>query len=158
MTEPQTHTHDEGWYEKFPLPVLLELARRPFRLALRTALDAAGFDDLPRMGSRLIGGIARKGTGMSEFPGAIGRSKQATSQLVDTLVARGYVERVPDTVDRRRMTLTLTERGTAVASVIRATMQATDAGLVAELGPDAVASMRAALGRLADLGMADADS
>ena len=43
----------------------------------------------------------------------LGVSKQAAGQLVDTLVLRGYLERSVDPEDRRRLTLTLTERGMA---------------------------------------------
>ena len=47
----------------------------------------------------------------------LGISKQAVSQLIDTMVMRGYLERTPDAEDRRRMLLHLTPRGRAAATV-----------------------------------------
>jgi DNA-binding MarR family transcriptional regulator len=38
-------------------------------------------------------------------------SQQAAGQLVDTTVMRGYLQRTVDESDRRRLTVTLTERG-----------------------------------------------
>ena len=43
----------------------------------------------------------------------LGVTKQAASQLIDTLVLRGYLTRDVNPEDRRRMTVTLTERGRA---------------------------------------------
>lgn len=143
---------EQPWYVDTAMPPLLELARRSYGTALRDALAAAGFDDMPRRGSRLLGGIARNGTGMSEFSRVLGTTKQAASQLVDTLVTRGYIERVSDPVDRRRMIVTLTERGVAAAQVIRASVDGTDAALIERVGSDRVATMREVLGTLAELG------
>ena len=66
---------------------------------------------MPRSGTRLVGGIARNGQPFHEVVEEMGVSKQATSQLVDTLVERGYVARKPDPDDRRRVRVDLTELG-----------------------------------------------
>jgi len=146
---------DVPWHEEIVLPVLLQLGRRTYGSAIRTALAEAGFDDMPRSGSRLVGGIARNGTAMTEFSRVLGTSKQAASQLIDTMVARGYVERVPDEADRRRMIVTLTDRGRAAAEVSHHAVDTIDAALSAEVGADAVASMRATLGALVGIGRPD---
>jgi DNA-binding MarR family transcriptional regulator len=79
-------------------------------------------------------------------------SKQAAGQLVDSLVTRGYLDRAPDPEDRRRLTITLTERGQAAAEVIRSAVQQVDAGLVRRVGPEYVAHTRATLAALAEAG------
>ena len=56
-------------------------------------------------------------------------SKQAASQLLDTLVTRGYVRRSLDPVDRRRMIVTLTLRGAEAAVAQAAGVERVDAGL-----------------------------
>ena len=57
-------------------------------------------------------------------------------QLVDTLVARRYLNRSVDPDDRRRLTITLTERGLAAATVIRSAVDEVDAGLIGRVGAE----------------------
>ena len=75
-------------------------------------------------------------------------SKQAAGQLVDTLVIRGYMTRAADPADRRRLTLTLTERGLGAAAAIRSAVRQVDADLDRRVGPEYVAHTRAALAAL----------
>ena len=56
-------------------------------------------------------GSTTTGSAFAALTRELGISKQAVSQLIDTMVMRGYLERTPDTEDRRRMLLTLTPRG-----------------------------------------------
>lgn len=139
-------------YEELALPVLLSEARRTYGSAIRRALAAAGFDDMPRAGARVVGGIARGGgTPMREVALMHAVSKQAASQLVDTLAARGYVLRVPDEDDRRRLSVSLTERGVAAAAEIRRAVDAVDAALEHAVGAREVVRLRAALSALVEL-------
>jgi len=145
-----------AWYEELVLPVLLAEARRTYGAAIRRALAAAGFDDMPRAGARVVGGIARHGGApLREVAVAQAVSKQAASQLVDTLVTRGYVVRVPDPGDRRRVSIALTDRGEAAAAEIRSAVEAVDAAFEQAVGRDQVARVRAALGALVALGGED---
>jgi len=143
---------DPHWSDDIVFPALLGAARRPYGTAINRALEAAGFDDLPRRGSFVIGSVERGGLAMSSLAGAMGMSKQAASQLVDTLVTRGYLDRSPDVADRRRMSVTLTERGQAAAVEIRAAVAQVDAALIAAVGEQAVTGARHVLGALIDLG------
>jgi DNA-binding MarR family transcriptional regulator len=140
-------TH-QPWYEEVALPVLLDAARRRYGTAMRTELADAGFDDLPRLGPRLVGGIARNGAGLTEFSRVLGTSKQRAGQLVDTLVARGYLERRPHPEDGRRIIICLTPRGEGAAEVIRGSIDASDAALASAVGAQDVATMRRVLGTL----------
>lgn len=142
-------------YEEIVLPALLGEARKTYGAAIRRALGAAGFDDMPRAGARIVGGIARQWANVTDIAANNGISKQAASQLVDTLVTREYVARVPHGTDRRRMTLALTERGEAAAREIRAAVEDIDARLAAAAGAESVARVRAVLGALVDLGHDD---
>jgi DNA-binding MarR family transcriptional regulator len=131
--------------DEVALPALLRAARRTYGVAIRAAQLEEGFDDVPRNGSYVLGAIARTGTGLSEVIEALGVSKQAGGQLVDTLVARGYLERTPDTTDRRRLVVALTERGRAAAASSRAAVERVDAGLVERVGQERVVQAREAL-------------
>ncbi len=141
-----------AWYEDVVLPALLRGARRPYRDAVRSALAEAACDDMPRSGSFVVGGIARNGAApLGVLARELGVSKQAAGALVDTLVLRGYVERTPDPVDRRRVTVTLTPRGELAAGAVRTAVERTDAAIAARVGAGDIARTRATLAALIEL-------
>jgi DNA-binding MarR family transcriptional regulator len=139
---------ERDWFDEVPFPALLRAARRAYGAAIRAALADAGCDDMPRNGSYVIGAIARTGASLSQIIKGLGVSKQAAGQLVDTLVTRGYLDRSPDPDDRRRLTVTLTERGHAAATVIRSVIERVDADLTGRVGAEHVAQTRATLAAL----------
>jgi DNA-binding MarR family transcriptional regulator len=138
-------TDEVDWLEEVSLPALMRAARATYGAAIHGALDEVGCDDLPRNGSYVIGAIARTGAPLGDIIQHLGVSKQAAGQLVDTLVTRGYLDRSVDPEDRRRLTITLTERGEAAAGVIRFAVGGVDSALTARVGPDYVAHTRATL-------------
>jgi DNA-binding MarR family transcriptional regulator len=139
-------------YVDLVLPVLLAQARLTYTRGIRAALDREGFDDMPRAGARVVGRLARGGTSVTEVAGAYDVSKQAASKLVDALVMRGYVDRVPDEHDRRRLNVALTDRGRGAAAVVRDTVEEIDGRLLAAVGPAEAYRMRQVLAVLAALG------
>ena len=78
-------------------------------------------------------------------------SKQTVGQLVDTLVVRGYLERTVGPDDRRRVLVTLTERGRSASTVVLATAEDIDARLVAVVGTERMTNTRETLAALPDL-------
>src|SRR5262249_27454713 len=95
------------------MPALLRHARNTYGAAMRRALEQAGYDDIPKDGLYVIGGMAMGAGGvpLGQLIRELRVSKQSAGQLVDTLVMRGYLARTVDEGDRRRLTVTLTERG-----------------------------------------------
>lgn len=157
MTDEGNKAADEGnerWYEELTLPVLLGAGRMTYGRAIRDGYAEAGFDDIPKLGPRLLGGIRRFGGSVGSV-GNVGKdfgiSKQAASKLVDTLVIRGYVERGTDPEDRRRLTLELTERGREAADIGWAASDRVDRELEEAVGAAAIAQMRETVGALVDL-------
>ena len=75
----------------------------------------------------------------------LGVSKQAASQLIDTLVLRGYLVREVNPDDRRRLTIELTERGRAAAAAVRSGVEAVDDELATLISPDELAGLCAGL-------------
>jgi DNA-binding MarR family transcriptional regulator len=75
-------------------------------------------------------------------------SKQAVSQLVDTLVTAGYVVRRPSPEDRRRTLLLLTARGRRAVRVIDETVADVEAELAAKIGGDTLRQLYIALEEL----------
>src|SRR3954447_18048609 len=133
------------------IPALLRAARGAYGKAISAQLATGGFDDVPRNGSYVLGGMVNHGGSAGGLIREMGISKQVASQLIDTLVLRGYLERMPDTEDRRRVAIDVTERGRAAAAAIAAGVQAVDAELAALISAEQLAGMRAGLMALAGI-------
>jgi DNA-binding MarR family transcriptional regulator len=136
-----------------PLPALLRHARAAYGSAMREALEEAGYTDIPKNGLYVIGGLA---LGAGDIPLAalirdLRISKQAAGQLVDALVSRGYLARTVDEQDRRRLVVTLTERGRAAAATQRTARERIDAALLTKVGQQCVEQTRVALSALTEM-------
>jgi DNA-binding MarR family transcriptional regulator len=137
--------------EEVSLPALLRLASGVYASAVRQSLVAAGFDDIPRDGVFVIGSISRAGAPLSEVIRWLGVSKQTAGQLVDTLVLRGYLERTVDDEDRRRLRVSVTDRGRAVAALAREAIARIDEQLRDSVAAERIAQTRATLAALIGL-------
>jgi DNA-binding MarR family transcriptional regulator len=149
-----------AWYEDIVVPALLRHARGTYAAAMRRALDEAGYDDIPENGLYVIGGLAR-GAGdvtLGRLVRELRVSKQAAGQLVDTLVTRGYLTREGDPVDRRKLVITLTERGLDAAAVQGAARERIDADLHVLIGDGGLRSLRRGLAALVEIGRKDRES
>ena len=132
------------------VPSLLRAARRSYSQAVAVRLEGAGFDDLPRDGGYLLQALAAEGVAS---PCQLSRdtsvTRQAGSQLIDTLLRRGYVRRWNHPQDGRRTVVELTDRGRAAAELVRAAVAGVEAGLAELLTPTEQAGFRAGLLALA---------
>jgi DNA-binding MarR family transcriptional regulator len=148
---------DNQWIYEIPLAAFLRWGRATFGTAMRGTLERAGYDDLPRNGLYVIGALARGTAPLSQIIEELRVSKQAAGQLVDTLVLRGYLSREVDPQDRRRLTVTLTERGRAAAAIQRKEGERIEAELTRRLSPEHIAHTRETLALLSRMGFADRD-
>jgi DNA-binding MarR family transcriptional regulator len=137
--------------EEIVIPALLRAARGSYSRAISESLAEAGFDDLPQNGPFVLGGMANFGGSAADMISGLGVSKQAASQLIDTLVVRGYLTREINPEDRRRMTIELTERGRSAAAATRSAVEAVDAELAGRISPAELAGLRAGLTALAEI-------
>jgi DNA-binding MarR family transcriptional regulator len=142
------------WYELIVMPALLRHARTTYGKVMRRALEEAGYDDMPRNGMYIVGGLAlgANTVPMGQLVKELGVSKQAVGQLVDTLVLRGYLERKEDEEDRRKSNIVLTKRGRAAASVQAAAREKIDAELISRAGQENVLRARRTLAALVEIG------
>jgi DNA-binding MarR family transcriptional regulator len=131
--------------DEVSLPALMRLAASVYGVAVRQSLVAAGFDDIPRDGVFVLGSISHAGAPLAEVIRWLGVSKQTAGQLVDTLVLRGYLERTVDEQDRRRLRVSVTERGRAVATLARQAVERIDEQLRDEVPAEYVERTRATL-------------
>jgi DNA-binding MarR family transcriptional regulator len=80
---------------------------------IHTGVVARGFDDVRPAHGFVFVRLAPSGATTAEIAEHMGMTKQAASQIVDELVAKGYVERHPHPTDARAKLIVLTERGRA---------------------------------------------
>ncbi len=137
---PRTPTAEDVF-----VPALLRAARGAYGHSIRARLADAGCEDLPRNGPFVLGGLVNRGATLEGLVRELGISKQAASQLIDTLVIRGYLERRVNEQDRRRIVVEATERGRAAAAAVRAGVEAVDSELAEMLSPRQLAGMRSGL-------------
>jgi DNA-binding MarR family transcriptional regulator len=104
-----------------PLLRLLTLSTQQLAGMLHERLRAAGFDDQRPADDAAFAHIPGEGIRLTDLARRAGVSKQAMAELVDSLEARGYVERQPDPTDGRAKFVVFSERGwTAVATALDA--------------------------------------
>ncbi len=132
-----------------PLPWLLRRANQRYRAAIRDRLAESGYEDIPQPGYWAVMILARGGTDASHLIDEMGISKQAVSKLVDVLVTGGFVDRKPNTADRRRADLRLSTKGRRAAELIADAAQETEAAFVSELGTEQFAKLVQMLAQLA---------
>lgn len=142
---------DDAGPIEFSTPTLMRAARGAYATAIRAQLHSIGIDDLPRNGAFILAGIDTTGGPRQDLPSDLGVTKQAVSQVIDTLVNRGYLSRSPDPGDRRRITLELTERGQEVVSAVLRGVQAVDLQLHERVSAGQIDAMRSALLALAGI-------
>jgi DNA-binding MarR family transcriptional regulator len=147
------------WYENIAMPAMLRHARNTYGVAMRRALEAGGYEDIPRNGMYVIGGMAAgaEGVPLGQLVKELKVSKQAAGQLVDSLVLRGYIDRSVDPTDRRKLTVTLTDRGRAAAAIQGEVIKKIDAELSTRVGKEDVLCARRVLAELMGMGQRSAE-
>ena len=142
-------TDEEHSLEDFPVPALLRFARGGYSQGIRRRLAEVGLDDLPRNGPYVLGGMANQGGTLDDLVEDLGITKQAASQLLETLVVRGFLERHEVAGDRRRVSIQLTNRGRSAAQAVRQGVIDVDQLLAASISPEQLQGMRKGLAALA---------
>lgn len=127
----------------------LAAAGRALTATMMAEVASCGFDDVTPAFSSLMPLLDATGARPTTLAQRAGISKQAISQLVRELEARGYVEQVPDATDTRAKIVRLTKRGVALhaaAAEVRLEMQSV---AIAKLGKSRVSRLRRDLMELA---------
>jgi DNA-binding MarR family transcriptional regulator len=133
------------------IPALLHGARGSYAHTIAAFLAEAGCDDLPQNGPFVLGGMASHHASAVDMIRGLGVTRQAASQLIDTLVVRGYLSREVNPADRRRLNIELTDRGRAAAEAIGAAIGQVDEELAAMITPAELAGLRTGLIALAKI-------
>ncbi len=133
------------------IPELMRLARGAYKRSADVRLVAAGLDDLPTTGGYLLAYLTTGEESIADMIQGLGFTKQAFSQLVDTMVLRGFITRDVDPDDRRRMTLCMTERGEAANRASYEGCLEVDKELERRLTAEELAGLRKGLSVLAEI-------
>jgi DNA-binding MarR family transcriptional regulator len=127
--------------------LLLKAARLWNERAL-ARVRAAGARGLRAAHTQLFPHLGPEGVRLTELAARLGVSKPAVGKLVAEMEARGAVLVEPDPVDGRAKRVRLSAMGQRAFLHGIGVMAELEAELVAELGADEVARLRAALGRV----------
>jgi len=116
------------------------------------ATHARAGDDVRPAHGFVIRALSANPLTVTELATRLEVSKQAVVKLVDEMESHGLIERRSDPEDRRAKRLWLTARGRTVRRRALAASRRMERRLLGELGPDAVATTRAALTRVVECG------
>ena len=124
-----------------PLVVQLRRITQSIVDELVERLHAAGYTDITAAHHPVFYNLDLLGTRLTDLAARAGMTHQAMGESVSSLVALGYLERVPDPVDRRARLVVLTPKGRKAVRRARAEVADIDAGWVRRLqaagvGPD----------------------
>jgi DNA-binding MarR family transcriptional regulator len=129
------------------LAVAGELTQR-----IHEGVVARGFEGRPAYGFAFTR-LAPDGATVTELARHLGVTKQGASQLVEELVAKGYVERRPHPRDARARLVVLTERGWACTRAAEEAAAEVVEGWSGALGGEAeLRALREQLARIAPCG------
>ncbi len=134
---------------RIPLTGLLDVALEAMLAEFRVELDGSEFAEIrPTHGCvfRFVNGEGMRLTRLAELASM---TKQSVGEIVDDLVERGYVKRVPDPDDRRAKLICLTERGEAAQALGFGLFAAVEKRWMERYGPEKIARLRETLEEIA---------
>jgi DNA-binding MarR family transcriptional regulator len=132
------------------IPELMRVARGSYKRAADIQLAAGGFEDLPTTSGYLLAYLANEEESIPERIEGLGIKQRELSQLLDTLVLRGYITRQIDPADGE-VTLALTERGRAANEASSEGCSYVDRELEGRLSEAEMAGLRRGLAVLGEI-------
>jgi DNA-binding MarR family transcriptional regulator len=132
-----------------PLTGLLDVVKGAMFVEFRQELEKTGYADIRPTHGCVFRFIRDEGMRLTELAGLAGITKQSAGELVDDLVGRGYVERIPDPADRRAKLICLTERGKEAQRVGFALFAAIEERWAERYGTENLAQLRELLEEIA---------
>lgn len=131
------------------LPGLLGVVKEAMLVEFEAELARAGYADIRPTHGCVFRFLRDEGMRLTELAGLAGITKQSAGEMVDDLVARGYVERSPDPADRRAKLICLTERGKEAQAVGRNRAAELEERWAERYGPERWADLRDLLEEMA---------
>jgi DNA-binding MarR family transcriptional regulator len=119
---------------------------------ISAGVRARGFDDVRPAHGFAFARLAPDGATITQLAEHLDVTRQAAAQLVDELIAKGYVQRGRHPGDARARLITLTDRGWACTRAAEAAMADTVRPWAAILGEQRLSALQDDLLRLAPYG------
>jgi len=119
----------------------------------RHAAQAAGAGLRPAHGNALEMLALQDGLRLTDIAAQAGMAPQSMGEVVDDLVAKGYLRRQEDPADRRAKRIYLTGQGRQAADAGEAATRQAEAQIQAALGPRQYQQLRRNLAAIARLGL-----
>lgn len=131
------------------IPPALGRAVRAMSGTMMAKVASRGFDGMTPAFASLMPLLDATGVRPTTLAQRAGISKQAISQLVRELEARGYVEQIPDPTDTRAKIVCLTKRGVALHAACAEVRLELHSVAIAKLGKSRASRLRRDLLELA---------
>lgn len=96
---------------RIPVTGLWDAALHAFLAGFRAQLAETRYSDIRPTHGCVFRFVREDGMRLTRLAELAGITKQSAGEIVDDLVERGYVERVPDPADRRAKLICLTAKG-----------------------------------------------
>lgn len=134
--------------DRIPMARLLAMAYRQLIEGLHERLAQQGWTEMrPPYGFVLVAARDRPLTA-GDVTELLGMTKQATSQLLDTMEAAGLVERGPDPDDARVKRVAITEKGRGLLATVEAIYAELEDEWAQQIGAERVEAVRSDLRRV----------
>jgi DNA-binding MarR family transcriptional regulator len=122
--------------QRLPVGQLLGLMLRRFRADLFVRGQEAGYTNLRQSHLQVFGNIDWTGTRLTDLAARASMTRPSMLELVDELVAAGYLERRPDARDGRAKLICLTRDGRRVVAQALRAVRAIERTYADEVGVD----------------------
>ncbi|MBV8049486.1 MAG: MarR family transcriptional regulator [Paludibacterium sp.] len=101
------------------IAVLLRLSTTKLMHMLSQRLEPYGLNSNSYIGLMMLLGTSRQCLNPSELASMIGETRANMTRICDDLVKRGFIQRLPDPQDRRRVNLSLSDAGRALITALQ---------------------------------------
>jgi DNA-binding MarR family transcriptional regulator len=124
-------------------PTLLRTAYNVLSAAIYRAVSEAGATDMrPAHGNAMEMLAIQDGLRLTDIAARAGMAPQSMGEIVDDLVAKGYLSRREDPADRRAKRIYLTQKGRDTAQASRIALLEVERRISETLGTDTYQEMR----------------
>ena len=124
-------------------PTLLRTAYNVLSAAIYRAVSEAGATDMrPAHGNAMEMLAIQDGLRLTDIAARAGMAPQSMGEIVDDLVAKGYLSRREDPADRRAKRIYLTQKGRDTAQASRIALLEVEQRISETLGTDTYQEMR----------------
>ncbi len=130
---------------RIPVTGLWDAALQAFLVDFRAELADSEFADIRPTHGCVFRFLRDDGMRLTRLADLAGITKQSAGEIVDDLVSRGYVERIPDPADKRAKLICLTDRGREAQALGFSLFGKVEADWIERYGPERWQAMRSLL-------------